>query len=340
MKVWLVQNGDYWKAVWEDSNGRQSKSLGSRKKITEARANRLCRDIERGMVRKASTIVDIPAMCEEYVSDRARAVKNFRAVGYAQQTLDKHTCKIFSEHFGNRPVSVLRAEDVEEWVEVLVRDRGLAPYTVRNHFARMRAVYDWAIRKGYAVDNPFKEVRVGRPRATKVKARLTNENVAQIIAGCGVDRALRNLVAMCALAGLRKNEARLIEWSGVRFTENRLTPEGKTGVREVLLVPELAEILRGSLDMERPCPISADAADKRMRTLQQRLGLVYARPLHSLRDWRATTWGLQYPKNVVNAWMGHSEDVAVEFYRHVPESAYVQGGVQIRGAEPQVLVRP
>jgi integrase len=224
---------------------------------------------------------------------------------------------------------------------------GLTEATVSSRAMIAKIMFSRAIKPArYIAVSPFAGLKTLRPDLDDDWQELTGEQIAALEHAAAVEGPeWRNLVALTARAGLRVGEARQLKKSDVQFDRNRIlvanpskTVTTKKKAREVLLDPELAAILRDTFPLiqgELACPVPANnlyrtftgyndvKRKRRYIGIVERAGLPpYAKPFHTLRKNRATSWRLQYPDIVVDRWLGHGPEVARKHYTKVQESFY------------------
>ena len=128
--------------------------------------------------------------------------------------------------------------------------------TVRKHLRTLRAVFNWAKHYGYVRNNPFAELQ-GRPLPSGSKHHVALDELDKLLTAAP-SPGWRCMFALCRLAGLRRDEARTLSWSG-RAEDDRgelhevgVDWEGKRirlvstkthKYRVVPMVPKLEEVL-------------------------------------------------------------------------------------------------
>lgn len=169
-------------------------------------------------------------------------------------------------YIGKRLAKDLRAADVEDWYNRLVRDQGLKPSTAKYRIQFCNVMFDFAIRRGLAKVNPLAEgQKLLRGIVREPIRTFTVAEIGAIINAANerrhkgrhrtqaIGRCFVHLAAFCGLrygeiAGLtaqRVNfEARTIEvrHSLTQFDELK-TPKTKAGMRDVPMPPHIAELL-------------------------------------------------------------------------------------------------
>lgn len=255
---------------------------------------------------------------EEYQHLRLREVAD------RTLALDGWTLGLLAEGLGDPDLDAITRLGAERWRAWLL-ESGVSLTTVSGHCRRARACMARAYRLELCKSNPLACLSTSAPTPDYAAVRLTQEQVTALIGAAPVERGWRNLMGLCALAGLRKGEALRLTWEAVGRDRLQI-PRVKTAPREVRLESELAALLteRGEPDrLIAPVP-EGDLWRKVQGFFSAAdLGRV-ERPLRTLRRWRAQTWAMTYPEAVVDAWMGHSLAVARKHYRRVPDDYYVR----------------
>jgi integrase len=158
-------------------------------------------------------------------------LEHAEALGRAPTTLDQYqmrNAKWITPLLGNLPLNKLDTYSIDQFV-VAMSDK-LAPATVSTNLAILKAALAQFVVWGWISENPA--LRAKAPRmTTPERTALTAEQVVAIIRSSedeDPDRAA--LLAVTALAGLRRGEACGLRWSDVDW-------EGKRIVIERALVP-------------------------------------------------------------------------------------------------------
>lgn len=328
--VHLASNGDYWTAWWWIPGGkRKRKSIGPKTKISKARALAMCRDIQREHTLNPDTVAAGKSPTLGQWRDRYLVFRT----DIKETTLELHriTFAKLVDFFGEsiRLDKITRA-NANDW-RVSLAESGITESTVCAHVRNAKQFWKWAVNEGATSHNSFDRLRSTAPRK-RVRFKQLNEQAVDALIDAAPSPEYRALIALCAHAGLRRNEALALRWTDIQWERNRLhvrthdgTETTKQRDREVLLEPKLASILldtREAVDGPLVAPVTGDLHRSMLKVITAAGLQAYSKPFHTLRKNRATSWRAVYPESVVDAWMGHSLQVAREHYAAVPEDYY------------------
>ncbi len=344
----LCESAGYWKMIYRDAAGRRKfKSLGSMDKITKKVAVQRARDW-------ASKLLITPAVAEltkaptlavwkvEYLRLRDSELAETTAVGH------EFVFDLLIDAMGaDRRIDRITPAAADDWAARLA-DGDRSPATVARYVRDAKTIMKRAIKRRYLSENPFQELQSTAPAIDKDWYHPADDEISRLLAACPT-WAWRNLVALCAYAGLRRHEAMALTKDRVNLEASRLSVvprinargvrarTTKQAARDVLIAPELAAVLKASwdqvIDVVAPVPVH-----NLHRTMVGQLkpdgtvlyyGIMrdaglepWSDPFHTLRKWRSTTWKKQYPEFVVDTWLGHGAEVAREHYNRVPDEYY------------------
>jgi integrase len=162
-------------------------------------------------------------------------------------------------------VVALINEMVEGWRFVerrgrWVKEQRKTPYTawtIRGVLVALSRVFSYAVRRGYAANNPVSRLERGeRPSVGRHERRvLSSEEITALL-----DHALptyRAILATAVATGMRQSELLGVRWRDVSFNEGIIRvrcqldrtgqyvePKTPQAVRDVVLAPSLARLLR------------------------------------------------------------------------------------------------
>src|SRR6266542_3245999 len=162
---------------------------------------------------------------------------------------------------GRRQLALITADDVVAVMHELQSD-GLSPWTVRRILGALSCVFTFALRRGYIATHPFHRLeRDERPHPLRSDQRvLTQTELARLFAAC--PRRYRPLLVTGVYTGMRLSEVLGLSWDDVDFNAgvihvrhqlargrrgvppHRIPPKTCASVREIPLLPQLAEVLR------------------------------------------------------------------------------------------------
>ena len=274
------------------------------------------------------------------------------ALGRAPTTLDQYRTrndKWITPLLGNLPLNKIDTYAVDRFV--IAMSEQLAPATVSTNLAILKAALSQFVVWGWMADNPAKNAKTPRLGTSERKV-LTAEQVVAIIRSAEVedpDRAA--LLAVTALAGLRRGEACGLRWSDVDWQAKTLTIERalvptdhgqiitttKTGKGRVVHIHQALDILAAHYNRQVDIygavlidgyvfGIDGGAIPPRAKTLTQffarhaaKCGLTGLR-FHDLRHF-AVTNAVAGGTDVDTAsrQFGHSKEVMLNVYSHGSE---------------------
>lgn len=353
LDVQLHQNGDYWLARWRDSSGkRKSRSLGKRKDaggdVSERKAKRDCSKIQTDLTlepgrRDAGGNATLGWWCDRYIATRTDIGPKTRlihldTIGYLRRYFDD-----------DKRLDRITKSDATDWRVWMTKQPRRQPKededpdtiprmsetTVCKHVRTCKTIINHAIEEGHVGVNVFSHLKGKAPKLRRSKLQLTPEDIQRLV-DAAPSPAWRALIGLCAWAGLRRGEAMRLRWSDIKWDRRRLevrlperVGEGtKLAERDVLLERRLEQLLLEVHQQAQPgtelvAPVPFNNLHRNMVAIVERAGLPkWQKPYHALRGWRASTWRKKYPEPIVDAWLGHSMEVARDHYVAVPESYY------------------
>jgi integrase len=235
--------------------------------------------------------------------------------------------------------------DAHEFVSWLAGKQHLAAATVRRRTGLARQFFEHARRKGLIALNPFDGIPAavhGNPDKFRF---VTRAEATAILAACP-DLEWRLLFALARFGGLRvPSEPLTMNWLDVDFERGRFKVYSpKTArypghaLRVVPIFPELAPLLLEAFTAAEPGPPfvlirphwrergASVNLRKGLAAIIERAGLsAWPKPWVNLRATRAIELRQEgFPDHVVNAWLGHSADVAAEHYLRVTETDFAR----------------
>lgn len=242
--VWLVSNGDYWKAVWKDprTGKRSSKSIGSKPDMSRRQALVACRDMGAKFTAQASgEAVRLSKWLELYADLRSD-------VKHATRKTYRECGRYLLAHFESDPkIDEITRADAAAWMagmskgtlterlNALERFEAVSSgakriryawrlpklATVRRHVRAARTMFLEATRQDRIPFNPFDRLTGTPPSVEKTWAEITPANLGRILEACP-SSGWRALFALARYNGLRLSEALSLNWGDVDWGGNRI----------------------------------------------------------------------------------------------------------------------
>jgi integrase len=157
--------------------------------------------------------------------------------------------------FGQRPLDEIGVDDILAMIGEL-REGGYSAWSIRSILTPLSRLFSHAVRRDVIAVSPISKLdRTERPSVWKREQRILNsEEIGRLLDA--TRPRYRPLIASAILTGLRQSELLGLRWRDIDFDDqlirvrsavdrhgNDVPPKTEHAVREVILIPALAEIL-------------------------------------------------------------------------------------------------
>lgn len=136
----------------------------------------------------------------------------------------KTNIKRFVDCFDNKKIEMISEDDCEEYINVYLKQNGLAVSTIRKHYTTLSAFLSWCVSKHIIADNPLSDVSkpVDNSAENKVKA-FTVEEMKRILE-CSENEPLmwQVLILILTETAARRGEAIGLRWADIDFENNNI----------------------------------------------------------------------------------------------------------------------
>jgi integrase len=220
---------------------------------------------------------------------------------------------------GNRLLTSITVGDANRFRETLAET--MAPNTVRRICGRAKQFFKAAVDDELIDKSPFRAMKDTNVRANKSRDHEIDRATAdKIIAACP-DAEWRLIFALARFGGFRcPSEHFALRWADVDWTAGTIRLDSpKTGERVLPLFAELRPYLEDAFNPESEFVIVANRSKANLRTRLMRIvekaGLKpWPKLYQNLRASRASELAREYGAHTEAEWLGHSPEVAGEFY--------------------------
>lgn len=226
---------------------------------------------------------------------RQRMITAMQMHGFSARTHESYLAAVHGlAKYTRRSPDTLQPADLTRYFEHLVRERQLAPASVRLAYNGIRFLYLQVLAW------PAVNLEVTLPkRAQRIPELLTRAEVAAILAACGNIR-YRTMLSLCYGAGLRLSEVLALRVSDIDSERHLLRVTQGKGAKDrlVALSPTLLEQLRTYWRLYRPqdwlfpgargVPLSPTSLQKAFTEAKRRAGVTKVGGIHGLRHAYAT----------------------------------------------------
>lgn len=222
----VFKRGGAYVVRYRDATGRQKQR--SARTYDEARKLRsaLNADVARGEHRELSRV-----KFTDYVESWGETFTGRTGTGIRPDTLKRYKSDLAKHavpHFGRRRLVEIEPRDVKAFALAL-SEKGLAPASVRNVIAPLRALFATAVEEGLIRHNPATGLRLASRAPVSmedddsdgpVKA-LTPDELRAVIAAAP-EGPHRLMIQFTAATGMRISEVLAMRWSRVDFENGRV----------------------------------------------------------------------------------------------------------------------
>jgi integrase len=195
--------------------------------------------------------VSFRTLADEYVKVCVEGGRNRNGRPHKASTVagDKGRIEKLKEHFGDRPVGEIRAEDIERYLDGLTGD-GRTVATRNRYLAILRPMLRLAAKRGWLQDTPELPHQAGEE--PKVGTVLSDDDLGASLEKWDREPGLGERVRFLLLTGFRLGEAFVtrpgagLQWEDVDFQRGTATlRDTKTGGDAVVVLhPAALQILR------------------------------------------------------------------------------------------------
>lgn len=207
------KSGRVWRVRWRDESGRaRSRVLGRKQDAVAFDAEVKRRKRTGNLESLTQPSVTLAEFVEEWWTRYAKPNLAARTLRSYAGCWDRHVLP----YLGDKPISALTPDVLEEWVAAL-RVRGVGEPTINRALVVLSSVLGRAVAWGRAETNPVALVTKPKPERQALIRPLTREQVTQLLDATWrpVDRII---IALMAYAGLRPQELMALTWGDVGET--------------------------------------------------------------------------------------------------------------------------
>ena len=323
--VTLQSNGAYWLAHVREGSGRLRRiSLGAKSKVTRREAQQKCHELA-AKVSAMHAPMSLATWRERYFDLRAH-------LSDATKARHKVVFDRLEKFFGpTTRIDKITPEDAAAFIawlrtEKSARGETLAEFSVWGYARVAGDTFEYARKIQRIERNPFAELVVKKPETAPKWVYVSDAMMDKLDAACLSDQ-WRLFFALARYGGLRAAEAMSLEWQHVDLKACRMTVwprqatfSTKQRFRIVPIQPRLLARLQECQDGTTGRVLSEISQNNYLRSAHRtlvRAGLDWEKPLHTLRKSLATDWKNLLPQSAAAKMLGHSENVADEYYYQV-----------------------
>ena len=277
-------------------------------------------------------------------------VDNLRKRTGTSQSYHDRVRRTLLEMFGadTDPASIT-PEDAERWRAKMADDE-YAQATISKDVKVARQAWRWAIRMGYATENPFADVVPGSMNNPERSEFVRREVIDKVIE-YAPDSRWRLLIALSRYGGVRiPSEAVGMLWKDVDFAAGKVWIRSTknrnhgNGGRWIPMFPELRTRFMDAFESASDGAVQVFEGTRwtsatNLRTQFQRMIQAagfqpWPRLFHNLRASRQTELASEYPLATACAWIGNTRAVASGHYLQQTDSDWLKatGGAAARNA--------
>ena len=235
----------------------------------------------------------------------------------------------------NTPIEKITADNAVAFR--LGLEKKYSEATISKIIKHCRQVFNLAKRRKLIADSPFETVKTGSQKNSARRHFVTMDEYQRLLEGC-TNTKQRLIIALARIGGLRCPSELCglrwseIDWVGKWFWVHSTRTEHHEGKdkRQVPLFPELERRFQDLYDtLSEGCndlvfPEESDippvispkkSLSSWIHKVANRAGVkLWKKPFQNCRSSRDTELRKRHPAHLVNRWIGHTQEVAEDFY--------------------------
>ena len=158
--------------------------------------------------------------------------------------------------FGEKALAAITEDDVEVFLASL-RGKGLAASSRNKYIQVIKALFRWAVRKGYLTRNPASDsAALRREKNAKRDRRLEPDEEARLLTHAGPH--LQRLIIAALETGCRRGELLSLTWRDVNMDRREITIRAEKVKTRVGRVIPMSVRLKAALEMAKTDPAGKD----------------------------------------------------------------------------------
>lgn len=217
----LQQNKGYWYAMIRiptENGKKKQKTISLHMKVGEVKkadAQRACDDIIY-QARHDMISFDKDSFAnyvEKWLRHKEASVSRSTYLQY-QSIVKKYITPFYTER--RTTLQTMKVQDVQDFADYLLKDRGLPAGTVRDYFIVVNGALEWAVKNEKIPRNPARAVEIPSAARSTIGRALTPEEFQRLLKECK-SKPLYTAVFLAAHLGLRCCEITGLCWDCVDF---------------------------------------------------------------------------------------------------------------------------
>jgi site-specific recombinase XerD len=319
----------FWYLYYHDSTGKRFKVSTRTKSKSEALM--FLRNFEIKQKPTAPTFRSLSEMVN-IVSDsleRSHTPKTIRGL--------KTTFNELIRIIGDQNPSVVTNQQIDHFVSVKVKEA--SQWTALKYLRAVSSVFNHAIRMGYGLSNPCKNVLAPRPPRL-IPVYMTPEDVQQFLTSI-TNKPFRRLCTFALCTGMRLGELVQLQWAHVNLEAKKLTvqntetfttknkrnrtiPLSETAIQVLLEIQARQQQSKFIFLNPKGFPWTETNVSHPFRRYAKKSGVNPRYHFHTLRHTFAS-WLVQKGVNIyeVKELLGHSNITTTQIYAHLePETLH------------------
>jgi len=225
----------------------------------------------------------------------------------------KTSIKMLNERFGEKRVKDIGFEQVENYRKERLGD-SVSPATVNRDITLLKAIMNWAVKKGLLNENPVRQVKKMEETGER-RPELSGDDEERLIEAC--PNWLKPVVIIAIYTGMRMGEILSLRWKDVDLKKGSIAIRGETtktrkgrSIPMTARVREIVEALPRGLHGDMPLFPSGKGHERRVGKVSGKFGEVI--------------------KKLKGQFGGIWEDFRFHDLRHVFATRLIERGVNIR----------